>query len=389
MSRADERLLRVRKTILTRMGLMAVFTAAGFLFPLLFIVPAWLAWTIYEDLRHPDQSQPNAWLDPRQAATSEDANWKSVFMEVCESPAETAFLEAMISEYRLVPVKGILKGDGIALDLQVEIKPYRADFLADDWLVIEIDGAAYHSSAEAIERDRERDRYLVARGYTILRIPAKLVLSAPLLAVGRVRSAITKGRHIERAEANSAHNQPTLLQLVAQAPKQAGKFLDDMDRSVSRAKAIERATYLLDMQVSREKSLLQSALVAAREQMQLDIELDADEDLKRIYYNLKNSPEDIDRGIDLELKRKTDDRDYQHLPTELPNFAYPIRHSDPDIADGIEHKIREIQNDREMVLGDILNGIAIEPKLRPYFERNLQDLGGEDYLRKLLTARGR
>jgi quercetin dioxygenase-like cupin family protein len=62
----------------------------------------------------------------------------------------------------------------------------RVDFLANKHLVVEIDGAAYHSSAEAVENDRIRDEYLIENGYVILRIPAKVVFNSPGDAVERV-----------------------------------------------------------------------------------------------------------------------------------------------------------------------------------------------------------
>ncbi|MCX2497706.1 hypothetical protein C9E85_15930 [Plesiomonas shigelloides] len=99
----------------------------------------------------------------------------------------------MIQYYGLIPSRGILCGNGLTLDLQVKMPPYRADFVVDRWLVVEIDGAAYHSSPEAIARDKKRDEVMNARGYSVLRIPAKIVLYSPSKAMQIVRSAIAKG----------------------------------------------------------------------------------------------------------------------------------------------------------------------------------------------------
>lgn len=127
-------------------------------------------------------------------AVESDPNWSRFIEEHCESPAETAFLRAMIEAYDLTPVGGSLAGKGLRLDFQVEEGGYRTDFLADRWLVIEIDGAAYHSSAEAIARDRVRDEYFESLGYSVVRIPAKVVFNRPKDAVQRVRSALHKGK---------------------------------------------------------------------------------------------------------------------------------------------------------------------------------------------------
>lgn len=41
------------KTIVVRIGLILVLCLLGIMFPLLFIVAAWLGWTIYDTLRNP------------------------------------------------------------------------------------------------------------------------------------------------------------------------------------------------------------------------------------------------------------------------------------------------------------------------------------------------
>ncbi|WP_082482496.1 DUF559 domain-containing protein [Methylobacterium sp. Leaf123] len=366
----------MNKTIWTRLGLIAIFTLAGIAFPLLFIAAAWLAWTIYDDLRRPEQTQPDAWFTRRWTATSEDANWKSDFMEFCESPAETAFLEAMISAYGLVPEKGVLKGSALTLDLQTEIKPYRADFLANDWLVIEIDGAAYHSSPDAVSRDQERDRYLMTKGYTLLRIPAKLVFNEPLEAVSRVRSAIAKGILTKCAEERQTERQPTLLQRLAQVPRQAADFLDDLDHHVTKAKEVQNATSALDLTVQREKSLLVFALKSAKEKMQLDSELNANPILKKIYVAFQENNKDIKRELERESKIESDAKTCEHLPRELPDFSYPRRHSDPSIADAVEHAVRVIKADRAEFLKRIFGELAGDSKLMGYFERSINDYGG-------------
>ena len=70
---------------------------------------------------------------------------------------EISFLNAMVAAFELTPVNGRLKGEGLTLQMQVPVMSYRLDFLIDDRLVVEVDGARWHSSPEAIERDAERD----------------------------------------------------------------------------------------------------------------------------------------------------------------------------------------------------------------------------------------
>lgn len=153
-----------------------------------------VAFVVWHFIPQRDPNQPSPRFRKEMRAVGSDPNWSRFIEEHCESPAETAFLRAMIEAYDLTPVGGSLAGKGLRLDFQVEEGGYRTDFLADRWLVIEIDGAAYHSSAEAIARDRVRDEYFESLGYSVVRIPAKVVFNRPKEAVQRVRSALHKGK---------------------------------------------------------------------------------------------------------------------------------------------------------------------------------------------------
>lgn len=63
---------------------------------------------------------------------------------------------------------------------QARIGPYRADFLlAETRIVIEIDGFSNHSSAADITHDRERQRWLQAQGYRVIRFSNPEVLRDP------------------------------------------------------------------------------------------------------------------------------------------------------------------------------------------------------------------
>ncbi|SDE30720.1 DUF559 domain-containing protein [Belnapia rosea] len=203
------------KTIAIRLIIIAALCLLGFLFPLSFIVAAWLGWTIYETLKNPPPPPPDEWYTRRWTTTAADPRWRSDFLAFCESPAETEFLEAMIKAHNLTPDKGVLKGSGLTLDLQVSVKPYRLDFLANAWLVVEIDGAAYHSSPEAVARDKQRDKFLRTQGYAVLRIPAKVVFDTPEKAVEKVNLAIASGR----ISLNAAFTEQTPLTLTKISPR--------------------------------------------------------------------------------------------------------------------------------------------------------------------------
>lgn len=173
------------------------FLFAGFLWFPFFLVALFLFWLFY--LR--SSSAPNRQME--RAKIAETFDWDVSVKDLrdgCESPAETAFLDAMASAYSLSAGKGAVEGSGLRLRSQVGLgdliiarqdvySQYRADFLIDEKLVVEIDGAAYHSSEEAIARDTRKDKDIYLEGYEILRIPARIVLYTPSEAVKMVKTA--------------------------------------------------------------------------------------------------------------------------------------------------------------------------------------------------------
>lgn len=121
-----------------------------------------------------------------------DPDWKSFYMKVCESPAEEQFLEALINEYDLKPDYGVLRSSRLVCEMQFKHGRYRFDFLLNGRLVVEIDGFSYHSSSEAVERDRIRDAFSTDQQFTVLRIPATIVFKQPETAISRVQAALMK-----------------------------------------------------------------------------------------------------------------------------------------------------------------------------------------------------
>lgn len=63
-----------------------------------------------------------------------------------------------------------------SIETQASIGPYRADILIEVGgrrLVVECDGAAFHTSPEQVERDKRRDRYCVGQGIAVMRFTGR------------------------------------------------------------------------------------------------------------------------------------------------------------------------------------------------------------------------
>lgn len=270
----------------------------GFAFPISFGLAALIAWSIYEDITEPTSKEP-----PRpsklETTTEDDDEWPRIFKLVCESPAEEAFLDAMISAFDLKPDKGRLSGSSLTLQMQVSVANYRLDFLIDKGLVIEVDGARWHSSPEAVERDAKRDKVLRSKGFEVLRIPAKITLYNPDEAIARVRKTRSKwlarkaqARALRTREqglkVNEAHSKPQdrrtktgFSQLLASAEtgldrfsEGVNKFNEQLDQFNRRAEAWKEE--------DRERVQKQSE----EQRKQIQEELDADPEVRKIYEDL-------------------------------------------------------------------------------------------------------
>jgi very-short-patch-repair endonuclease len=270
----------------------------GFAFPISFGLAALIAWSIYEDLTEPVSKEPPR-TNKLETLTEEDDEWPRLFRRACESPAEVAFLDAMISAFDLKPDKGRLSGGGFMLQMQVSVANYRLDFLIDKQLVVEVDGARWHSSPEAIERDTKRDRVLRSKGFEVLRIPAKTTLYNADEAIALVRRARSESlarnaqaralRTREQGlEASEAHSKPqdgraktSISQLLASAETGLVRFSEGVDKFNEQLNQFNKRAEAWK-QEDRERVQKQSEEKLKR----IQDELDADPELQIIYEKL-------------------------------------------------------------------------------------------------------
>jgi very-short-patch-repair endonuclease len=245
---------------------IAVLLATGGIYyhPMLFLAAAAVAWSAIKELQEPPAPEVDAWFTRRYTTTAADPDWKSYFLPLCESPAESAFLEAMIQAHHLEPDNGVLKGNGLTLELQVQMPPYRADFAVNEWLVVEIDGAAYHSSSEAVERDGIRDEVMRGWGLTVLRIPAKVVFATPLEAVARVSTAVVAGKAATTAPKPAALTKRSIFAAIGNGLSTVSNTVDEFNKSVELSRAVNdaNATFLEAFHI--EKSIISKSMEQVR-----------------------------------------------------------------------------------------------------------------------------
>jgi very-short-patch-repair endonuclease len=127
-------------------------------------------------------------------------------MERCESPIEKLFAVAMIHPRTarefdtrvelLNPKSGRVEHcqappmAGIYMWQQIQIGPYRVDFLLDyepgsglPPLIVEVDGHEFHErTKEQAQRDKARDRFLVGRNYRLVRFTGSEIYADPMSA---------------------------------------------------------------------------------------------------------------------------------------------------------------------------------------------------------------
>jgi very-short-patch-repair endonuclease len=345
------------KTIWRRIGIIAVLLPVCFFFPFMLLVIGWLIWTIYQDLKTPSViSVPPAptWRDVKAG----DEDWLSQFCTGCESPAEEQFLRAMVTAFNLTPDNGKLISPTLTLEIQVSVGNYRFDFLANGRQVIEIDGAAWHSSPEQKERDRIRDEFSVGEGYSVLRIPAKVVFNTPDQAISQVKDAIAATpRYTRPVKPQSAAPRKSFSQHLSTI----ADGVNALDRFVDVASTKQKALAEFKSAIRTEQMLLE-ALVSETER---DISRDAMPPLARKNYenlkakleaqddgNVKVSREEIYRwktiiqpapNDDLEIQGQIE-REYQHEMVQRHLRMTQLKQrcaNDPDFARRFRLKVEE------------------------------------------------
>lgn len=357
-----------KQAIIIRGTITAVLFFAGFAFPLIWVAAAFFAYTTYNAFPDPEPDSPENMYRPRQSTvTADDPEWREYFLAACESPAETAFLEAMINGYDLKPDNGILVAPGIDLDMQTEYKPYRLDFLVNKWLVVEVDGAAWHSSPEAVERDGIRDEFFKAKGFSVLRIPAKVVLNTPTKAVDMVRAAVARGRTPQKVVAKTKPK--SVAKTFTDSMDAFGKFMDDVYAHVTKAKAMQEGLGPAKQTFDTEKMVIDSGLERAKKSIALEEELSANPNLRKHYDAAHAELEGL-------LRSTRSKHDGSEAPTiTISQMSWPPTHPDKEIGAQILEAYFRLMDDRKRYFDDVRQQLAKDPRLSPHVQNHLERLG--------------
>lgn len=343
----------------------------------LLLVVAFVVWHFIPQ-RDPNQPAPRFRKETR--AVESDPGWGTFIEQHCESPAEIAFLRAMIKTCDLRPSDGSLCGVGIRLDFQVEEGRYRVDFLANKWLVVEIDGAAWHSSPEAIERDKLRDQYFEGLGYSVLRIPAKVVFNAPGEAVQRVQSALQKGKRVMPVPV-----QKTGWQRLSETASALSEGLDTINDSVRRIQTVQMAMEDAKLAASQERTAISAAISMAQSELETaDWLSDADEETRMLF---EESYTSITEAV---TNRRSERQGRGHDKIEVRVFpAAPAPHDNQDCHAAIQAEYLRIVEERAEFLVAQQLIINTDSRMPPIVERKLGELGCGEFWRLLIAIDGR
>lgn len=105
-----------------------------------------------------------------------------------ESPVEALFAYAFVCTE-------VVNDRRDPIQFQKKIGKYRVDVLVGKSLVVEVDGHDFHErTKEQAQRDKARDRFLVAHKYRVLRFTGSEVYRRPFACAWEVFSQVTRIR---------------------------------------------------------------------------------------------------------------------------------------------------------------------------------------------------
>ncbi|KRE71565.1 type IV toxin-antitoxin system AbiEi family antitoxin domain-containing protein [Arthrobacter sp. Soil762] len=119
-------------------------------------------------------------------------------------PVLTALRELDLRAESIVEVDAqhLFRANGIAFDAQVQIPGIgRVDFLIEGFLIVEVDGFAFHSTRKALRQDLARNNASTLNGYAVLRYPPEVIWFNPEQVLAEIRAVLASRKASAKAKA--------------------------------------------------------------------------------------------------------------------------------------------------------------------------------------------
>ena len=95
-----------------------------------------------------------------------------------------------------VDAQHLFTANGIGFDTQVQLPGIgRVDFLIEGFLIVEVDGYAFHSNREAMRRDLGRNNASTVNGFAVLRYMPEHIWFEPERVVAEIRAVLSRRPH--------------------------------------------------------------------------------------------------------------------------------------------------------------------------------------------------
>ena len=150
------------------------------------------------------------------------------------------------------------------------------------------------------------------------------------------------------------------------------KTIADLNTFVERARAVQEATILLDMHISMEESTIELYLGIARSKIERDAlfakEGPSYQESWEKFYALLSATDAV---------TPEDEKEKSLLDYVTPDFSLPTRHGDMEIADAIEQRIRELQQQREAFFANLRHTLDRDTALRMHFFKVINSHGSK------------
>lgn len=234
----------------------------------------------------------------------------------------------------------------------------------------------YHSSSEAIERDKARDEFMQARGYSVLRIPASVVFSTPDEAVRRIRALISEKKSnipgIQNGNPEEKGKRASLREILSSV----NNLNLEMNRSITIRGAIERETKGYADTFYAERLAIEKAIELAETEIRVDQFVSQSKKHRELYFSAHRELQEI---LNDEGRRNADIKATGIRATiTIPSLPKVDPHPDPDIDEAIRNARQSLVAERDEFFSEVRSKLSSDEKLKELVREKLNDLSCEE-----------